>query len=349
MMTPTRCTLPILVLGLSSAALNLAWPDATPPSTRAPQVVATVGDRAITASELDEMAKERLARIRSEEHNIKRQVLEEYVTRLLLELEARARGISVAELTKREIDEQALTVSDDQKRAVYESSPQAFQGRSQSEAFAQIDANLRRIRTSEAREKLLRSLRAKTPVKILLEPPRFAVVATDSPTVGPETAPVTIVGFSDFQCPYCSRVVPTLKQLGERYAGKIRIVFRDFPLTTIHKDAQKAAEAGRCAFEQGRFWEMHDLMFGQQQRLAVSELKKHAAGLGLDMGKFGDCLDSGRTGTHIARDVQDAGRLGVSGTPTFFVNGRRLTGGATYQNFAEAIEDELGRTRRSDP
>ena len=179
-------------------------------------------------------------------------------------------------------------------------------------------------------------------MKILLEPPRLAIDVGDDPLTGPSDAPVTIVEFSDFQCPACGHAFPTIKRLLQQYQGKIRVVFRDFPLS-IHPQAPKAAEAGNCANEQGKFWEMHDRMFTNQQKLGVADLKAAAAELGLDAQKFNTCLDSGKQAAKWQADVNDGRKYGVSATPTFFINGRIVSGAQPYQNFSEIIDEELGR------
>jgi protein-disulfide isomerase len=306
-------------------------------------VVATIGDKEITDAQLEELAKERLARLRSEEYNIKRQVLDDYITRTLLEKEAKARGITIEELERREIDAKLLPVTADQKRAVYESSPQQFQGKSEAEAFAQIEANLKRIRVGEARRKLLADLKAKTPVSVKLQPPRVDVAVGDDPASGPTDAPVTIVEFSDFQCPACGRAFPTVKRLMDQYKGKLRVVFRDFPLP-MHPQAPKAAEAAACANEQGKFWEMHDRLFSNQQALQVADLKRHAKEIGLETSKFDACLDSGKHAAAWRADMEAGRKLGVGSTPTFFINGRMITGAAPYQAFAEIVDQELARS-----
>ena len=306
-------------------------------------VVATLGDRTVTDTELEELVRRRLLRLRSEEYQIKRQALEELIARDLMQKEAKARGMSVEELQRAEIDARVLPVTEEQKRAVYESSPpQQFQGKTQTEAFAMIEANLTRIRVSEARKRFMAALWAKTPVKILIEPPRFAIDPADGPSIGSDGAPITIVEFSDFQCPACGRAVPVVKRLLQQYQGKVRLVFRDFPLP-MHPQAPRAAEAGRCAAEQGRFWEMHDRMFMNQQKLAPGDLKASATELGLDPARFGSCLDSGRHASSVQRAVAAAREIGVSSTPTFFVNGRMIVGGASYQNLAEVVDEELQR------
>ena len=133
-------------------------------------------------------------------------------------------------------------------------------------------------------------------------------VAASDPTLGPASAPVTLVEFSDFQCPFCQRVAPTLKQPRETYGDKLRIVWKDFPLTQIHPQAFKAGEAAHCAGEQGKYWEYHDRLFENQQALQPADLKKHAADLGLDAAKFASCLDSSKYGERV-RDGVSPGTL----------------------------------------
>ena len=159
--------------------------------------------------------------------------------------------------------------------------------------------------------------------------------------MGPKNAPVTIVAFSDFQCPFCSRVVPTLKEIETKYNGKVRVAFRNYPLP-FHDKAQLAAEAGLAANEQGKFWEMHDKMFGNQQGIDRAGLEKLAGEIGLDMGKFKSALDSGKFKPAVAADVTYANSLGGGmGTPTFFINGRKVSGAMPFDSFKTVIDEEL--------
>jgi protein-disulfide isomerase len=160
---------------------------------------------------------------------------------------------------------------------------------------------------------------------------------------------VTIVEFSDFQCPFCARVNPTLARLQEAYPGKLRIVFRDLPLLNIHKNAGHAAEAAHCANDQGKFWEMHDRLFANQQKLAPADLKEHAVAIGLDAAAFNQCLDSGKYTADWRRDSEEASRLGLSGTPAFFINGRLLSGAQPYEAFAQIVDEELALAESKKP
>lgn len=167
------------------------------------------------------------------------------------------------------------------------------------------------------------------------------------PFFGPENAEVTIVEYSDFQCPYCTRVVPTINQIKEKYGDRVKIVFKDFPLSS-HPYAQKAAEAAQCAHEQGRFWEYHDTLFANQGSLGIASLKQYASGLGLDTEQFNSCLNSGKYAAEVQEDFSDGRAAGVSGTPTFFINGKKLVGAQPFSVFESAILDELGSVSASE-
>ncbi|MEM6454225.1 MAG: DsbA family protein [Acidobacteriota bacterium] len=164
----------------------------------------------------------------------------------------------------------------------------------------------------------------------------------DSYVMGDKDALVTIIEFSDFQCPYCSRVNPTIEQVKAKYGDKIALVFRHFPLS-FHAEAPKASEAALCADDQGKFWEMHDALFADQQNLKVDGLRAKAEGLQLDMAAFNACLDSSKYAETVQRDLREGSAVGVSGTPAFFINGRFLSGAAPLENFTTIIDDELDR------
>jgi protein-disulfide isomerase len=175
----------------------------------------------------------------------------------------------------------------------------------------------------------------------MLEAPRYMVPTTDKdPVRGNAAAPVTIVEFSDFQCPYCARVTPTLAHVREVYGDKVKIVFKDYPLPN-HAQAPKAAEAARCASEQQKFWEMHDAMFANQRALEVPGLKQTARAIGLDGAKFDQCLDSGKWAGVIGEGSALGDKMGVNSTPTLYVNGRALVGAMPFENFKSIIDEEL--------
>lgn len=181
------------------------------------------------------------------------------------------------------------------------------------------------------------------------EQARVEVSADDDVALGDPKAPVTMIEFSDFECPFCKRFRDqTFSTLKERYidTGKVRFVYRDLPLTQIHEHAQKAAEAGECADEQGKFWELHDAIFANQQAMTVPDLKKYAADLRLDTGKFNACLDGGKYAEEVKKDVADAEKVGATGTPSFFINGIPVSGAQPTENFVQIIEGELKKTQQ---
>ena len=169
---------------------------------------------------------------------------------------------------------------------------------------------------------------------------KFDVHVGDAPVKGPASAPVTVVAWSDFQCPFCSRAVPTVRQIEDAYKGKVRIAFKQFPLP-FHDKAHLAAEAALAANEQGKFWQMHDKLFANQQALDRPSLEKYAQELGLDMAKFKAALDSGKFKDKVDAEDKEGAAFGVTGTPTFFINGTRLVGAQPFESFKAAIDKEL--------
>ena len=196
---------------------------------------------------------------------------------------------------------------------------------------------------ARVRDEFFAALEVRFAVEYHLDPLRFDVAADGFAARGAPDAAVTIVEFSDFECPFCVRVQPTLERVLQEYAGRLRLVYRHFPLTSIHPRAWKAAEASLCAGEQDRFWEMHDLMFAEQHAVSVPDLKDKARRLGLSGAEFDGCLDSGRHYEAVRSDILAGTAAGVSGTPAFLVNGRFLSGAVPFEHFAALIDDELAR------
>ena len=190
--------------------------------------------------------------------------------------------------------------------------------------------------------KMLEGLKEKHHVTVALEPPELPRIEVEAkgPARGPAAAPVTIVEFSDFQCPFCGREFPVIEKLMKEYDGKVRLVFRHFPLD-FHPFAEKAAEAGACAADQGKFWELHDKMFSNQQKLAVDDLKGYAKSVGIDSTKFDKCLDSGEKKPQVDDDQKAGAAAGVNGTPAFFINGIFINGAQPYEQIKQTVDREL--------
>jgi protein-disulfide isomerase len=305
------------------------------------QVLAVVNGKAITEAELRESAAAQFSQLERDYEQNKYQLLEGQLEQMirdrLLDAEAAARGVSkeqiLADIKPAEVTTAAIDAFYEENKARI---PQPKE-----QVVPQIQQYLQQRGQFEAREKFFNDLEAKYKVDKKLEPLR-AEVAAVGPAKGPENAPVTIVEFSDFQCPFCSRINPTLEQVRAKYGDKVRIVFRQFPLE-MHAEAYKAAEASLCANDQGKFWEMHDAMFKNQQQLAVDGLKAQAAQLGLNAESFNSCLDSGKYKAKVAEDLQAGTAAGVSGTPALFINGRFINGAVPLEQISEVIDDELRR------
>ena len=166
----------------------------------------------------------------------------------------------------------------------------------------------------------------------------------EEPSRGPENAPVTIIEYIDYQCPFCKRYAQeTLPLIFATYGNEVRYVCRDFPIASLHPQAEKAAEAAMCAFDQGKFWEYRDMLFGNQSALDVTHLKAYAEVLGLDVSAFNQCVDSGRYTAEVQQDFDDGRGYGVSGVPTFFINGQKLTGAQPFSTFQQAIDQALAK------
>jgi protein-disulfide isomerase len=266
---------------------------------------------------------------------------------MLLAEAAKAKGLSLEAYAQSEISRRVKPVSDAEVAAFFQANVTQMQGRSLEAMAPAITRYLTEQQEGEARIALINELRKTGPaVRLMMDAPRFEVDLEDSdPSIGNPKAKVTIVEFSDFQCPFCLRVAPTLKKILAVYGDKVRVVWKDFPLTQIHPQAFKAGEAGHCAGEQGKFWEYHDRLFANQQALQPADLKKHAADLGLNAAAFATCLDSSKFGERVRDGVSQGTSLGVNSTPTIFINGRRLSGAQPLEVFVAAIDEELSRAK----
>jgi len=309
--------------------------------------VARIGGKTITAGELDEAVKKDLGQLEQQyleqRYQIRRNQLESMLRTRAFEEKAKAKGITREELVSQEVAGKIPEPSDDEIRALYE---RAKAGGQQLPPLDQVKVDIARFIKNQKGQGALaeyyEQLKKDMDIQMLLpayQPPKVAVDAT-GPSKGPATAPVTIVEFSDYECPYCVRAEATVKEVLAAYPGKIRMVYRDYPLP-MHAKAPKAAEAAHCAGDQGKYWEMHDKLFANAQKLDVPDLKAHARDVGIDGGKFDQCLDSGEKAKVVEMHKKAGDEAGVSGTPAFFVNGRLLSGAQPLDAFKAIIDEEL--------
>lgn len=324
-----------LGLGLSSAG---AEPQAT-------LSLAEVNGEVITAETVQRALGAKLVRLEEQAYNLKREQLDTLIAQRLLAQEAAKRGMSIPALLDAEVTAKVPLVTAVDVEATYQAKKQFFSG-DESDIQASLRASLQQEKLIAQRKRFVDSLRSQANIVDRLQsPPIVRVdVSTDGwPVRGDKDALVTIVEFSDFHCPFCKRVQPTLTQLLERYPNKIRLVFRDFPLQSLHPQAKRAAEAARCANDQGKFWEYHDVLFAHAPRGTEEDLKHYAEAVNVDRDKFATCFFQNIHREAVERDVSEGSKLGITGTPTFFINGRLLSGALPIDEFARVIEEEIGR------
>jgi len=319
------------------------------PRQQAPtDVVATVGSTRITLADLDKRALERPAedfgamRLSQAIYQARRSALDTMIGALLIEAEAKARGIDPAQLVEQEISSKVATPTDADVAAWYRENPARVQGATFDQVRAPIRALLTEEHTRVVRRTFVETLKTKTAVKIMLEPVRESVAAAGRPSRGPANARVEIVEFADFQCPFCLRAHPVVAQVLSTYGDRVRFVYRNFPLSN-HPNARPAAEAAACAAEQGKFWEYYNRLFANQDKLSEGDLKKHAAAIGVDSARFDGCFAARRYSKDIDADIAAGAEVGVTGTPAFFINGRPLDGAQPFEAFKEIIDEELAR------
>ena len=305
-------------------------------------IVAEVAGKSVTMADLEASVAPQLAQIDRQRQQLLEQALDRLVEDKLFEAEAAARGVSKDALVQTEITAKAGEVTDAEVQQWYQANQARIGNRPLEQIAPQIKGFLTQQKSQGVREQFVGALRAKHQTRILMDVARVEVAEAGAPARGPAGAPVTIIEFSDFECPFCSRVVPSIDEAVKTYGDQLRVVFRQFPLN-IHPRAQKAAEASLCANEQGKFWQMHDLMFGEQKKLELADLKAKAGSLGVDQAKFDQCLDGGKYAAQISADLADGQKVGVTGTPAIFINGRAISGAVPFADLAKVIDDELSR------
>lgn len=303
-------------------------------------VLAVVAGSTVPLSTIEDMAAATLRRVRADEYAVRRQALEDVFLQVLAEREAAARGVSLEDLLIAEVQDKAPVPTEAQQKAFYEQNKSRMGGKTFEETAPLIVAHLQDQSALIRRQAFLRGLKSKYGVRLFFQPPRTVVDPSDDPSRGPAGAPVTLIIFSDFQCPFCGQSVETVRRLEKLYGKSLRVVFRDFPLT-MHKDAPRAAEAAACAQAQGKFWAFHDAAFADQKDLSAEGLKKLALKAGLNGKAYDACVASGKFSDEWKADMEDGRRAGVTGTPTYFVNGHMLFGNQTYEALLQALDDEL--------
>ena len=312
-----------------------------PEDDAATPVAARINDRAITFDELDDYIREELflratsQREPAKLYEVRSQAILRLLDKQIVEEAANAANLSPEEYLTQQI-EAAGGISEEEISAYYEENQSRMGGASLEDIKERIESYL----VAQRSQVLVADLREKAGALVLLDRPRIEVEAI-GPAKGPDDAAVTIVEFSDFECPYCQRVVPTIAQILEKYPNQVRIVFRHLPLSSIHARAQPAAEAAVCAGNQDKFWDYHDVLFDNNRALSDEDLERYAADMGLEMEAFKQCMSERESQQVVDADAAAAESLGLTGTPAFFVNGIPFTGAQPVEHFAAIIDEEL--------
>jgi len=336
----------VAALGAAGVLVTVGLPaGAQAPAPGEP--LAEVDGVAITTEEVETALAAQLTKLEEQIYQMKRQKVEALINERLLAREAAKRGISVPALLDAEVTSKVGLVTEQEIEQFYQANKGRLQG-DEGQVREQIRAHLQNQKLQATREAFLRSLRSQAKVVVHLKAPpvfRAQVAADGAPFKGSATAPVTIVEFSDFHCPFCKRVQPTLAQLVSKYDGKVKLVHRDFPIDQLHPAARKAHEAARCANDQGKFWAYHDKLYENAPKASPEQLKAYAKEVGLDLAAFEQCVSSGKYQAAVQKDNDEGTRAGVTGTPAFFINGRLLSGAQPLESFVSLIEEELARAR----
>jgi protein-disulfide isomerase len=309
----------------SSHSVVMGTTDVNAPNLAPSTVLATVDGRAITASEFEERLKPFVYKLRREIFEGEARAVDMRINQMLLEAEAKKRSLTAENLFKTEVADKVRQPTDAEVTKFYEDNKSRIKGDLAS-LRGDISTLLRDQQVSRLESDLATRLRAGATLQIFLtepEPPVQIISTDDDPARGEKNAPVTIVVFTDFQCPSCAAMHPVVDEVAKVYGNRVRLVIRDFPLS-MHAQARKAAEAANAANAQGKFFEYIAVLFKNQSALDVASLKKYATDLGLDRAKFDTALDSGQYAAEVNSDTTDGEAYGVDGTPAIFINGVRL-------------------------
>ncbi len=328
----TKNTLIALGLGIALGAFSIPAVGQNDSS-----VVAEIAGRKVTADELEQKQAGKLLQAKYKYYLAEQDALEQFIDNELLEMQAKKEGVTLDELLKRHVAVNVPEPTEDQLRFYYEG---VQTDESYESARSHIIDTVHQIRTKKAQDAYIAELRAQYGVVIELNQPSAHVEVANAPRLGPENAPVQIVEFADYECPYCQKVNEDLARIRQQFPNQISLVYKDFPLP-MHPLAVKAAEAARCAGAQGKFWEFHDSLF-ETKKLQVTHLKEEARTLKLDTARFDQCLESGEQNAPVKKDSQEGLRLGLQGTPSFFINGHFLSGAIGFMKLRETVMQELG-------
>jgi protein-disulfide isomerase len=306
-------------------------------------VVATVDGETILAADVDKLIGARVAQLKGQIYQLQRQTVDGLIDQRLIAKEAARRGMSETQLLDLEVAQKTGSVTDAEVEVFYQANESRLPTK-EADLRERIREHLRNQKAAARRVAFTGELRAAAQVNVLLTPPaiyRAKIDVDGAPFKGTADAPVVIVKFEDFHCPFCKEAQATMAQLLARYPDRIKIVHKDFPIDELHPGARAAHTAARCASEQGTFWPYHDALYAHAPKTAAKELESYAKDVGLDAMRLEQCVSAGKYSGAVGKDIDDGKQAGVTGTPAFFINGRLVAGAQPVENFVKIIDEEL--------
>lgn len=322
----------------AKAKLNFLFKDAPRPG-----IVAKIGGEDITEDALIGEDKMDFFELKKREYELRMDRLKKLLTEKLVGVEAKKLGMSTDDYISKKILGADTKISDaEYNKFVAEKKipPAQINPQIKERIYSFLQEQKKRDKTEEYVATLTKNM----PVEVYFKKPKIQVNVDvgDAPVWGNSDAKVTIVEFSDFQCPFCSRAADTVGELKKKYGGKVKIAFRHFPLP-MHAQARPAAEASMCVYDQNKdkFWKFHDLVFQNQQHLDAADLDKYAKQIGVDAKKFTECVTSKKFAAFVQKEMDYGNKVGVKSTPTFFINGELVSGALPLKDFSDIIDEEL--------
>jgi protein-disulfide isomerase len=302
-------------------------------------VVAVVGGVKVTMSDLEREESANLLAAHYQYYQTETRALNDLIDKKLLEQKAKSENLTVDQLIQRDIKSKVQDPTEDQMKVYYEGveTDQPYE-----QVREKILEKIRQLRTARIRAAYVADLRVHSTVSIMLAPPAAGNIEAELAQSNSDKPQVTLMEFADYECPYCQKVAADVNKLRADMGDKINFQYKDFPLQ-MHARAEKAAEAARCASKQGKFWEFHDEIF-KSKELDVDQLKAQAQALKLNTTDFDKCLDSGEETAAVEKDRKEGQKLGISGTPSFFINGHYLSGALDYATLRQVVDQQLQLT-----
>jgi protein-disulfide isomerase len=311
-----------------------------------------VGGQVITYDELVQPVASRIYDLQQQVYRLERDRLDSLVAKLILEKEADKQGKPLQEMVKEYVASQNVTVDDHEVENYYAENRARWvdYAGSEQELMSQIRTYLQQQKIQQRVLEYAKSLGPQYDLMVYLKEPQSPTIQVsigkDDPVFGPENAPLTIVEFSDYQCPACRKNHEVVQELKQVYKDRIKWVFKDFPMPG-HKWAKGAALAAHCAAEQGKFWQYQDLHFSSQEELSPDRLTQLATELGLQLEPFSQCLNAGKFQAHLEKDIEEGKKFGLNTTPTLVINNRLVSGAPPADRFKQIIDEELQKAGKN--